>query len=553
MVWRSRFVEAAKAHPVTFAILAAGFLLVMVAMFFYLSGFIKQNIMGEAFYDFQFPYRNSFSEGWKIFFEERIRSRLMHGVLVSALYHGFGFNPPAFYLAAFFLIIGAAIFATLSLRFYLKSPWIAAMLVAAFTWMPLNIPDLISLKKIHHALAWFAFWLAVFLWQKWVGKRRTGWLFAATFAFLISVLAYEVAIALLPVAVLLSLPKLKEGKDFLRNLGLVIWITLLSGLAFLNLESLKPYSGAESVYAAGGWDIGILLANALSFLPRLPSTIWSSGLLEAGTWLRITAQIIIAASFVLGILALWNTFHGNRKGLRDKYLALIVSGIWLAIGGYLPYILAGQGPDSDGLRGAAFGVLIVALAAGSWIAQQKRERLGSLFVSVVCIFWVVAGISVYSQEILASKQDDLVLRNVVITLKQQVPDVADGSNFIFVNSGLGRTGCIGFVNMLYDKANLHCIHLLSGDTQESYTRTEGGLLETGDRLWPNRFIIVTFDNLGKVTLINELDADDYSDLPLTWGVSDPLRTNRSLIYEAVYNFGRNFDFYEYMVNQSSGH
>jgi hypothetical protein len=99
--------------------------LALIAVIFCVSGFIEQNISGEGFYDFQYPYRNSFSESWKVFFTERIRSRLMHGVFISAVYQIFGFDPPMFYLMAFLLIIGAAVFLVLSLRSFLKSPWMA--------------------------------------------------------------------------------------------------------------------------------------------------------------------------------------------------------------------------------------------------------------------------------------------------------------------------------------------------------------------------------------------------------------------------------------------
>jgi hypothetical protein len=161
----------------------------------------------------------------------------------------------------------------------------------------------------------------------------------------------------------------------------------------------------------------------------------------------------------------------------------------------------------------------------------------------------VTGVTTYAQGVQASRQEDFRLQNVVLTLKAQVPDVAETINFIFVNSGLGRTGCIGFVNMVYDRSNLHCIHLLSGDTQESYTRTADGLQERGGRLWPERFIIVTLDAQGNVMLLDQLGSDDYSNLPITWESLEPLLTNRSLIYSTVTGSGRNFDFYNYMMAQ----
>ncbi len=551
-IWRKKIVHAVKTDPVPYAVLGAGLLLAFIAFAFYLSGFIKQNVTGEAFYDFQYPYRYTFLESWKAFFFDRIRSRLMHGVLVSALFHAFGFNPPAYYLSALLLVISSSVFIVLALRPFVKSTWIALLLVVAFTWLPFNLPDLMSLKKLHHALAWFFFWLAVFLWQRWVTNRRFVWLAAATLAFLGSILAYEVAIALLPIAVLLSLPNLKNRGELIGNLGMALWITLLSGLVFLDLEHLKTFSSIESVYTVSGWDLGNLLRNTLAFLPQLPAAAWSSSLMEVSNPINaLIGKLILIFCVIFASLIVWRNLTTKRSIFKEKNLSLVLSGLWLSLAGYLPFILAGQLPDSDGLRGAAFGFLLLGLAAAGSMAEQGREKLGNLVLSVISVFWIFTGLTIYSKGIATSRQEDIVLQNVTYTLKQQIPDIAEKSTFVFINSSLGRTGCIGFVNMLYDRSDLHCIHLLSNDTQESYTRTGSGLLETGGRLFAERFIIVTFDERGFVTVMDQLSPDDIADLPVIWESRKPLITNRSLIYQTVSSYARNFDLYNYMMAQYS--
>jgi hypothetical protein len=92
--------------------------------------------------------------------------------------------------------------------------------------------------------------------------------------------------------------------------------------------------------------------------------------------------------------------------------------------------------------------------------------------------------------------------------------------------------------------------LLSGDTQESYTRTEGGLLESGGRLWPERFIILSFDEQGKVTLLDQITENDFPGLPLTWESHEPIPMNRFLIYNTI-GGDPNLDFYNYMLNQKN--
>jgi len=547
---KSIFARINNSNPITISIWAAGATLVFGALVFYFIGFVKQNIMGEAFFDFQYPYLHPFSESWKIFFFDRIQSRLFHGVLVSALYYLFGFNPPAYYLTGLVLVIGTAVLITLVLRPYIKSQWMAALLVVTFTWLPLNVPDLIALKKLHHALAWFAFWVAVYFWQKWTVGRRLVFLSVAALSFLASILSYEVAVALLPVAVFISLPRLKSATEFIGNLCMAVWITLLSSLAFLNLEGLKDFSRAESVNALGGLDMGGFQQNTISLLPRLPNAIWNSGLMEniGGIHLWISKSVLVIA-FVIAIAVVWQLTHKRKSGPQTIHLPLVLAGLWLTVATYLPFILVGQGPDGDSLRGAAFGVVFIILAGSNWLASYGKGVAANIIFLSICLFWTVSGLIAYADGIASSKQEDLLLQTVTITLKEQVPDVSEGTDFIFVNSGLGRTGCIGFVNMLYDRSRLHCIHLLSGDTQESYTRTEDGLVEDDGRLWPNRFIIVTFDDQGKVTILDQLDRDDYENLPITWESDAPLETNRSLIYPATTGLGRNFDFFNYMKEQ----
>jgi hypothetical protein len=261
------------------------------------------------------------------------------------------------------------------------------------------------------------------------------------------------------------------------------------------------------------------------------------------------AKFVLAMAFIVVILAVW--LLSRKKNNRTKIIQapLLLSGLWLTVAAYVPYIVAGQSPDSDSMRGAAFGVVLILLAGTNWIASVAKNVIANVIILGTCVFWIGSALIAYADGIASSRQEDLVLQNVVITLKEQVPDVAEQTNFVFINSGLGRTGCIGFVNMLYDRSNLHCIHLLSGDAQEGYTRTEDGLVEEDGRLWPDRFIILTFDDQGLVTVLDQLDQDDYENLPVTWEAKSPLVTNRSLIYPVSTDLGRNFDLFNYIKGQ----
>ena len=185
------------------AIVLTGALLLLGAIVLAFASHVTRNLSGEAFYDFQYAYRLPLLESWKAFFFERIRSRLLHGVFISSLFHLVGYNPRAIYLGVYFVYVGSAVLIALVLRDFVKRPWLAALLTATFALLPVALPDLIELKKAHHVLAWFAFWLAVLPFKKWVVAGKRKWLLAAALAFLASVLTYEATVALLPVAVLI--------------------------------------------------------------------------------------------------------------------------------------------------------------------------------------------------------------------------------------------------------------------------------------------------------------------------------------------------------------
>ena len=100
---------------------------------------------------------------------------------------------------------------------------------------------------------------------------------------------------------------------------------------------------------------------------------------------------------------------------------------------------------------------------------------------------------------------------------------------------------------------LHCIHLLEGDTQEAYTRVDDGLLEDRGRLFPERFVILTFDKQGVITILDRLGPNNYPGVPVTWESLDPLLTDYSVIFPTASSYQRNFDFYNYVMAQRSKH
>jgi hypothetical protein len=516
--------------------------LALLGVVLYFAKVFPQNLSGEGLYDFQFPYSDTFWDSWREFFIGRVRSRLMHGVFISAIYSITGYNPPAIYLSLWLFIVATATLIALTLRPYVRSGWVAVLLLIAFTWLPLNINDLVLSKKAHHILAWFLFWLAIFLFQRWVVGKRLGNLLGAALAFLGSILGYEVAAALLPVAVLFSLPYIKTRADFANKLGMALWISALAGLALINLEAIKPYGSLQETYTNAASPTSAV-TNYLGGFPQIFTGMWDGYLLGeflASDVIVWAVRLAILLGFGAAAYATWRFVQNRKKGAL--VLPLVLAGAWLVLFNYAPFALAGQPPDGDSLRGAAFALILFGLAG----ASALKPRLGFALVALICVTWTGIGLFAYQHQLSTSRDQDAVLRQFVISLKQQVPEVLEGTEFIFVNSGFGRTGCIGLLSMLYDREQLHCIHLLDGDREEMYVRNDDGLLEVGGRTHGERFIILLVAADGSAVLINEISAESLPLVAITWQSDEPLQMDFSLIQPLI--FERNTAFYDYLTS-----
>jgi hypothetical protein len=510
------------------AIVITGALLLLGAFLLAFASHVTRNLSGEAFYDFQYAYRLPLLASWKEFFFDRIRSRLLHGVFISSVYHLVGYNPRALYLSVYIVYVATAVLIAMVLRDFVKRPWLAGLLTATFALLPVALPDLIELKKAHHVLAWLAFWLAVFLFKKWVIDGKRYLLLAGVLAFLASVFTYEATVALLPVAMLLSLPYIKDFKDLLRKLGLAFFITLCAALAFLRLEDLKEFSSIGQTYP-GFSDPSATFTKVFVAGPQLASAIWQGGIygnaLPSGWPLALgqalLAPCLLAATFGVYTVIRQKVPKSRRKAnlfaiFHDPVIALCLAAVYLTVVTYLPFMLAGQAPDTDSLRGAGIGLVLLAVAAFIAFSRLRKDRVAEIFTMFVCSALMLTWLFGYANQDRAVATSDTYLNNFIYTLRQQVPGVTEGSNFIFINSGVGRTGCIGLMNMLYSRSALHCIHLFDNDKEEVYIRETGGLREVGGQLFTKNFIIITIAPDGQAILLDQISPADFPLVPITW-------------------------------------
>jgi hypothetical protein len=233
--------------------------------------------------------------------------------------------------------------------------------------------------------------------------------------------------------------------------------------------------------------------------------------------------------------------------LANKPAILLVSGLWLSVFGALPHYFANQGIEPDSLRGAALGLVFISVAAYLWIFEKGKETIASVFLAAIAMFWIVIGIQGYIQAHEERVALEQVIDNFVFSLKQEVPYVKENTTFIYVNASLGRTGCIGMMNMLYSRDKLQCIHLMANDQPGSYVRVAGKLKEDSGRDYEENFIILTFDDAGFVTIINEMTPTSHPSSPLLWEDFSAIVTNTDQILTDELPGSRESLFYQYML------
>ena len=461
----------------------------------------------------------------------------------------------SYFLIIQFLVIGTAALVISNLKIFLSQGWLIALLLLSLALLPLNLQYFAFLKKAHHALSWFAFWASVYFFINWVRSQQKRWLVVSAILFITSALTYEVTVALFPVAFFLGIQYIAKPQDLIKPFWATFAITVLAGIALVVVEGIKPSIGITSFYgdiAEPGRLLGILT------IPKTVAVgVWQNGLF--GFFHSPTAtESVIVKFFIAGVLlvAIAATLLTNstlkdksQRLLSNRPAILLVSGMWLAFFGALPHYFANQGIEPDSLRGAAFGLIFISVAAYYWIREKGKETLASAFLAVIALFWVGIGVQGYVRAHEERVVLEQIIDNFVFSLKQEVPYVKENTTFIYVNASLGRTGCIGMMNMLYSRDKLQCIHLMDKDQPGSYIRVDGMLKEDSGRKYEENFIILTFDEAGFVTIIDEMTAASYPTAPLVWEDSSSIVTNIDRILTEEIPGSRESLFYQYMLER----
>lgn len=512
-------------------LLIIGLLLLLGAIFLLISNNVPKQVSGEAFYDFHYADRYPWSSSWIEYYFQRVRARPMAAVYFSGLYELTGYNPPLLYLASMLLVSGTALCLGYFIR-RLKIPlWIIGLCVVALALLPLNITSLFALKKAHHIFAWFALSLALIFFYQWIRTKQNAWLILGTLSYLAGVHAYEATLLLLPAAGLLGREHIKTRKDFWRILLTLVGITVIGIVSIFLIEYVKSGRSVMNFYGDSGMEQWLIRFRFVFI--EFPIGVWNGGLFSLfyspPPWVNVIAQVFLLITLVVVLAGLFLTLRRNKSHGNFDAINLTLAGLWLSFAGYLPFTLANQPPDNDGLGGAGIGLMFLAIAATLNLSHWGLKRIAQIFLVGFTLFWIASGMASYSAALQTAAETDHRITNFVVTLKDQVPAVREGTEFIFVQAGLGRTGCIGAMNMIFAREKLHCLHFFDNDTQETYTRNADSLVDDRGREYELSFIILTMDGDGNAMVLDQITEDQFPLLPITWVSGEPITTDYSLI------------------------
>lgn len=514
------------------AILIAASLVALLAIAFVLAraGYLRTMVTGEALYDFGYPASYSFSESIREFFTDRVQARYLHGVLVTLVYKVFRFNPPMFYFSALALLAAAAAGITWLLREYLKPGWRSAMLLLAVATLPVVVPILVSLKKLHHALAWALFWWACVCLYQWARSRAHGWGLAAAALFIGAWLSYEAIAFLLPVGLFLAAAWLKGWRQFAGYFLAAMLITVaayyVSGALVAHYEVYAPRTVSLE-------PLAVLLAPLRSIIAMLGFIANGAhiGSYDVSPLTQLFARVSMLAliGFGLGHVAL-AIARQRAAVLQDKWFWLSVTGLWLSFFTYIPFSLIEQRPDGDSLMGVGYGCIFLLVSAVHMLSARFGAKLGSLVFAAMLLASALVGVFSHQSQVATLREYDRGFEQFLRSLQAQAPSVQDDSTFVLVNTSWGRTGCLGYMNMLYLRNNLWCIHLLDGDREEMYTHAaDGTLVEDTGRVFQPYFIIIQQQLDGNVKILDALRPGDFPLIPLEWQNPQPVYTDYSRI------------------------
>jgi hypothetical protein len=510
---------------------------------------------GDDWWQFSWPYWFPFPQSiWEYV---KASSRPIEGVYTVLAFDVFGLNRILYTLSALILSSGSCLLLASTLKRAFPSKTSLPVIAAFFAFFLTPVSNLIYMFHTDNSrLSMLFFWISAFSFQRWA-QRSCSWigLIPPALFYLLAAFTYENTTFLLFGVPLLVWPVYIQGKDtvakktfFIRLctgiigsfiLFVLVRFSVFSGGA-VKQSSLIPPINLVSKYFS---NLIIYAAYPFHDIPR-----------DYVSWLWAMPVALVLAALVFNSLRRGPLSQVQRKEPSNQgslYIGML--GITFVILGMLPYLMAGYSStigftsQSRIYSSASFGLGILLASIVVTPAHPKTRALTHT-LAIIAICLMAAFMAGLRQEWQAAERQRQKLTR---TLLEQVPHVAPGSTFLFLDlqsyitaGGVDRAvvfqgvdGLGEWARILYRNRNVYAYFLYSKG--EAFNDDEGrtasvspkGVIARGSvtrGLIPLDSLIIVKRDGNRLRILDSLSEKDHQ-AAINWKGISKITTNRNLI------------------------
>jgi hypothetical protein len=497
------------------------------------------------------PYWNSFPRSiWQYTIEFR---RPLEGLPWLVSYPLVGFNRIFFNLVAYLLLAGTTLLmgACLTRAFPRRRAFVAATMLFWF-FFPTVCPLLYVFHMDNIWICTLLFWGAVLSFQVWAekGAHRSS-LILPVLLYYLSTLAYDASNLLLFLVPLFVFPCRQRNRHGISEPA--FWLRLCAGMAcgfvaLLVTRFLLFHGGAIALHSSIP-DFKLVREYLVKLVPYLvapfqfvPVDAWAIG---AGCLVMVFAAALLFPDPGPGL----SEKDGLKTAARSDAFPMLLWAAGLILLGTFPYLMAGYSA-SVGFHGesrvystASFGLAIL-LGCATTVWSRRR----ALFVAKLAAVIALGFMAMFHVDLRRSWQEaEKINCNLWASLTRQVPDVAPGTSFLFLdlqsyvsNRAIifgGVNGLSEFIRIFYHRKDIDAHYLYPyGDsvvTSKSTTASVSakGIVARG--VLPTEPIaldkLLIAKRVGdRLVLLDKISAADKL-AAMRWEGVTQIRSNRSLI------------------------
>jgi hypothetical protein len=459
-------VKTAPIHRLVFCGLA-----VYAVMLAWITG--NTGFQADDWWMLSVPYWNRFPGSiWKYTVEFR---RPLEGLPWLTAFPVFGFNRTFYNLAALLLLAGAALLfgACLTRAFPRRRAFVAASMLFWFF-----SPAICPLAYVFHMdniwTCTLLFWGSVLAFQIWTerGSSRSGLLLPVLLYYL-STLAYDAANLLLFLVPLFVLPCRRRNRNGVSERVFRLRLAVGMGVGFLALlvtRFLLFHGGAVALRSPIPkfkqlWEYVINLAPyMIAPFQSVSTDAWAIG---AGCLVLMFAAVLLFSDRGPGP----TMKNASGTSTKSDLFLILLSAAGLVLLGAIPYLMAGYGA-ALGFHGESriYSTSSFGLAMLFGFVSTVWSRRNALTVAKLAAVIVLGFMAMFHTDLRRSWQEaENINCRLWSTLDRQVPGVAGGTSFLFLNLQsylsnraiifAGVNGLREFIRIFYNRKDIDAYYL----------------------------------------------------------------------------------------------